>query len=213
MPTPASAKFVLRTSLTSPFGRKVRIAAEVLGLTNRIKIELADTQNEHDTLRRQNPLGKMPCLLLEDGSAIYDSRVIIEFLQEIAGSNQLIPANGHARYHALTRATLADGIADAALLIVYETRYRPPMPPEHSERWLKHQHGKIARALADFERAPPNSAHTDIVSISLSCALGYLDWRKPVEWRPHHPNIVAWLGKFTEHTPSYARSRPEDVKK
>src|SRR5579872_4324091 len=114
MSTAAHAKFVLRTSLTSPFGRKVRVAAEILGLTNRIKIEPADTLDENDTLRQQNPLGKMPCLLLEDGSAIYDSRVIIEFLQEIAGSNQLIPASGHARYHALTRATLADGIADAA---------------------------------------------------------------------------------------------------
>jgi len=212
MTVSTSAKFVLRTSLTSPFGRKVRIAAEVLGLANRIKIEAADTLDENDTLRQQNPLGKMPCLLLEDGSAIYDSRVIIEFLQEIAGSNQLIPASGPARYHALTRATLADGIADAALLMVYETRFRPPMPPEHSERWLAHQRGKIARGLAEFERHPPDPAHTDIVAISLSCALGYLDWRKPVEWRPQHPNIIKWLRRFTEHTPFYAGSRPENVK-
>jgi len=208
----ASAKFVLRTSLTSPFGRKVRIAAEVLGLSSRIDIVLATTVNENDTLRQQNPLGKMPCLLLEDGSAIFDSRVIIEFLQEIAGSNQLIPASGHARYHALTRATLADGIADAALLMVYETRFRPPMPPEHSERWLAHQRGKIERGLAEFERHPPDPAKTDIVAISLACALGYLDWRRPVAWRSQHPNIIKWLGRFTEHTPFYAKSRPEDIK-
>ncbi len=212
MPNQTHAKFVLRTSLTSPFGRKVRIAADVLGLADRIEIELATTVDENDTLRQQNPLGKMPCLLLEDGTPIFDSRVIIEFLQEIAGSHQLIPASGVGRYRALTRATLADGIADAALLIVYETRYRPPMPPEHSARWLAHQRGKIERALATFERAPPDPAHTDIVSISLSCALGYLDWRKPVEWRSQHPKLVKWLVRFTEHTPFYARSRPEDVK-
>lgn len=211
MSTSASAKFVLRSSLTSPFGRKVRIAADVLGIASRITIALADTLDETDTLRKQNPLGKMPCLLLEDGSAIFDSRVIIEFLQEIAGSNQLIPASGLARYHALTRATLADGIADAALLIVYETRFRPPMPREHSERWLEHQRGKIARALAEFERAPPEPKH-DIVAISLACALGYLDWRRPVEWRTEHPKLVAWLRRFTENTPFYAQSRPEDIK-
>ncbi len=173
--------WVLRSTLTSPFGRKVRMAAAVLGLTERYRLVPADTLDEADTLRQQNPLGKMPCLLLEDGTALYDSRVIIEFLQDEAGSDRLVPKSGLARYTTLTRATLADGITDAALLMVYEGRFRDPAT--HSERWLAHQRGKVMRGLAAFEREPPDPARTDLVTIALACALGYLDWRKPVAWR------------------------------
>lgn len=198
---PASGRFILRSTLTSPFGRKVRMAAAVLGLSQRLTLEPADTLDEGDTLRLQNPLGKMPCLLLAEGTAIYDSRTIIEFLQEIAGSTQVIPANGVARYVALTRAALADGIADAALLMVYEGRFREP--GTHSERWLAHQRGKIMRALAAFEAEPPPVAPTDIICIALSCALGYLDWRKPVDWRSGHPRLIKWLADFAAHEPAF----------
>jgi len=196
--------FILRSTLTSPFGRKVRMAAEVLGLAARIALVPADTLDESDTLRQQNPLGKMPCLLLGDGTAIYDSGVIIEFLQEIAGSERLVPLRGPARYKALTLATLADGLAEAALLMVYEGRFREP--GSYSERWLAHQRGKVMRALAAFDAAPP-PAHTDIVSIALACALGYLDWRRPVEWRDAHPRLTAWLAEFEAREPAYAHTR------
>jgi glutathione S-transferase len=201
--------FVLRSTLTSPFGRKVRMAAQVLGLSDRITLVPADTLNEADTLREQNPLGKMPCLLLADGSALYDSRVIVEFLQEVAGGEALLPAHGLARYRALTRAALADGITEAALLIVYEGRFREP--GTFSERWLAHQRGKIARALAAFEADPPDAARTDIVSIGLSCALGYLDRRQPVAWQATHPRLVAWLAAFAAHEPAFARTAAEAV--
>jgi glutathione S-transferase len=198
-------KFVLRSTVTSPFGRKVRMAIEVLGLSDRVTLVPADTLDENDTLRTQNPLGKMPCLVLPDGSAIYDSSVIIEYLQEVAGNGRLIPARGLLRYQALTRARLADGIMDAAILIIYDSRYRPGLPP--SERWLAHQRGKIARALAAFEAAPPAVDKTDIVSIGLSCALGYLDWRKPVDWRPAYPGLVEWQSRFAAHEPAFERTR------
>jgi hypothetical protein len=120
------AGFVLRSTMTSPYGRKVRIAIDVIGLSGRIRRVDANPLDESDTLRQQNPLGKMPVLLLADGSAIYDSRVIIEFLQEVAGTTRLVPAAGLKRYQALTRAALADGIVDAALLMVYERRFRSP---------------------------------------------------------------------------------------
>ncbi len=197
--------FVLRSTATSPFGRKVRIAAEVLGLSARVTLAPADTLDAKDTLRQQNPLGKMPCLLLEDGTAIYDSGVIVEFLQEVAGSEALVAASGPARYAALTLATLADGITDAALLMVYEKRFRDP--GTQSERWLDHQRGKIARAMAAFEAAPPDPARTDIVAIGLSCALGYLDWRRPVQWRDNHPRLTAWLTAFARHEPAFERTR------
>jgi len=199
--------FVLRSTLTSPFGRKVRVAALVLGLAERITLMPADTLNETDTLREQNPLGKMPCLLLKDGSALYDSRVIVEFLQEVAGGEALVPARGLARYQALTRAALADGITDAALLMVYEQRFREP--DTYSERWLAHQRGKVERGLAAFESNPPDAAKTDLVSIGLSCALGYLDWRKPLEWRTLYPRLAAWLADFAAREPAFARTRAD----
>lgn len=97
---PAPDRFILRSTLTSPLGRKVRMAAAVLKVTDRLTLVPADTLDETDTLRQQNPLGKMPCLLLADGTAIYDSRVIIEILQELAGTDALIPARGEPRYRA-----------------------------------------------------------------------------------------------------------------
>lgn len=198
---PDSQSFVLRSTLTSPFGRKVRMAAEVLGISDRLTLRPADTLDEADTLRQQNPLGKMPCLLLADGTALYDSGVIIEFLQEVAGSARLLPLHGLARYRALTLATLADGITEAALLIVYESRFRNA--DTHSQLWLAHQHGKVMRALAAFEAAPPDAGHTDIVSIGLSCALGYLDWRRPLAWRADYSHLAAWLTEFTANEPAF----------
>ena len=196
---------MLRSTVTSPFGRKVRIAAEVLGLSDRITLVPADTLDENDTLRQQNPLGKMPCLLLADGTAIYDSGVIIEFLADVAGGEQLLPARGLARFKALTLARLADGITEAAILMVYESRFRDP--GTQSDRWLTHQRGKIVRALAAFEAAPPDPAKTDIVAIGLACALGYLDWRRPVEWRETHPRLAAWLAAFARNEPAFERTK------
>lgn len=203
--SPDDPSFMLRSTVTSPFGRKVRMAIEVLGIGHLVTLEPADTLDANDTLRRQNPLGKMPCLLLPDGTAIYDSGVIIEFLAEGAGSDVLLPREGPERYVALTRAKLADGITDAALLMVYENRFRDT--GTKSERWLDHQRGKVDRALAAFEASPPDPARTDIVSIGLSCALGYLDWRRPVKWRDNHPRLVAWLAAFAQNEPAFERTR------
>ena len=200
-------QFVLRSTETSPFGRKVRIAAEALGLASRITLLAANPLDEADTLRAQNPLGKMPCLLRYDGSALYDSGVIIEFLADAAGDEQMIPARGPARFEALTRAALADGISEAAILIVYETRFRDP--GMHSDRWLKHQRGKIMRGLAAFEADPPDPAKTEIVAIGLACALGYLDWRKQVDWRKAYSGLVAWLAAFSKNEPAFERTRKE----
>ena len=102
--------FVLRSTPTSPFGRKVRRAVAALSLSDRVTLVSADPLDENDTLRQQNPLGKMPCLLRADGSAVYDSGVIIEFLQDVAGYDQLLPARGNARFQELTASRLADGI-------------------------------------------------------------------------------------------------------
>lgn len=184
---------VLRSTDTSPFGRKVRMALIRLGLEARITREPADTLDAEDSLRRQNPLGKMPCLLIGN-DAFFDSHVILEMLDALAGGGVLAPKDGLARYRILTRAKLADGITDAALLVTYEGRFRES--GNVSERWLSHQKGKIVRGLDAFEAYPPDPLQADLVTITLAAALGYLDWRQPLEWRDDHPALAGWLDEF-----------------
>ena len=198
--------FILRSSLTSPFVRKVRMAADVLGLAQRIKLVPTDAVDPTDDLRRQNPLGKYPCLVREDGTAVYDSSVIIEFLQDVAGTDRLLPRNGPERIAMLTRTRLADGIIDAGAAVIYEERYHGPA--QRSSHWLDYQRDKIMRALAAFEAQPPDPHRTDAVSIGLSCALGCLDRRQPVTWRTPYPGLVQWLAAFERHEPAFDRTRP-----
>lgn len=204
----AGQGMVLRSTLTSPFGRKARIAAKVLKLEASLELVVANTLDENDSLRQQNPLGKMPALLLADGTILYDSTVIIEFFDSLGETPRLLPPAGLARYAAMTRATLANGITDAALLMVYEGRFREA--EKISGRWLDHQRGKVFRGLDVIAAALPDPAQTDLVSISLACALSYLDWRRPVEWRAGYPALVGWLERFALNEPAYlATARPE----
>ena len=198
---------ILRSSSASPFARKVRIAAAVLGLSDRIEIVPADTSDPADALRQQNPLGKIPTLVLDNGRTIYDSAVILEYLDFLAGGNRLIPA-GEARFEVLTRAALADGVIDAAILKVYEQRWRDTAT--HSARWLEHQTGKIARGLAALEVGAPDPAKVDVASIGLACALGYLDLRFAGTWRAERPKLVAWLDAFSAGTPSFEATRHKE---
>lgn len=198
--------FTLRTTLTSPFGRKVRMAVDVLGLGDRVTIEPADTTSEHDSLREQNPIGKIPCLVRADGRGIHDSGVILEFLQEVVAKDALIPAGGMARVDTLVATRIADGIIDAGAVIIYEERYHPE--GARSAHWLAYQRGKIERALAHFEQSPPDPHVTDAVSIGLACALGFLDKRQPVEWRSGHPRLVEWLAVFAAGEPAFQRTSP-----
>src|SRR4029079_5999352 len=207
---PGTDTLVLRSTVTSPFGRKVRMAIDVLKLGDRIKLEPADPLDDHDTLRQQNPRGKMPCLVLADGSTIFDSGIIIEYLQDVAGTDRLLPLRGRAAYRALTLSRLADGIMDASILVVYENRFRPDAAT-HSPRWLAHQRGKYTCGLRVFRKALPDPTKSDVVTIGLSCALGYLDWRKQVDWRPAYPGLVAWLNAFSAREPAFERTRSPDA--
>src|SRR3954468_12156242 len=137
---------ILRTSPPSPFGRKINIAAAVLGLSDQIKIERADTIDPADPVRRQNPLGKIPVLILEEGTALYDSRVILEYLDHRAGGGRIIPVDPNTRFAALRLQALAGGIMDASVLLVYEGRWRPA--ERHEPKWVDLQTGKVARGLA-----------------------------------------------------------------
>jgi glutathione S-transferase len=197
---------ILRASPTSPFVRKVRIAAAVLGLATEIKLERADTADPADALRAQNPLGKIPVLLLDDGSALYDSPVILEYLDHRAGGGRIIPREPAARLVALRLQALCDGVLDASVLQVLEGRFRPP--ERHEPKWLAYQADKVTRSLAALERDPPARAvPPDVGHITLACALGYLDLRFAGSWREDHPRLVAWLDDFAAQVPAFAETK------
>lgn len=197
---------ILRSSPPSPFGRKAKIAASILGLTDRITIEMTDTNDPSDSIRKQNPLGKIPALVLEDGSVLFDSPVILEYLDTLAGGGKIIPREGTARWDALRLHAIADGIMDAALLQVYEKRFRPE---EHwVAKWTDYQAEKVTRALDMLEAAPPALGATpNIGHIGLACALGYLDLRFEGKWRAKYPKLVAWLDDFAAKVPAFEKTK------
>jgi glutathione S-transferase len=202
---------VLRSSPASPFVRKVRIAIAVLGFDAETQIETADTNEPADPLRRQNPLGKIPVLIAEDGTAYYDSRVILEFLDERAGGGRIVPREAKARLAALRLQALCDGVLDASILAVYETRWRASEYRE--QKWLDHQAGKVTRALAVLESSPPAldaapGSLPNVGQIALACSLGYRDFRFGKNWRGDHPRLVAWLDAFAMRVPAFAATAP-----
>ena len=197
----------LRTSFSSPFGRKPRIAVGLLGLDDRVKIESASTQEPEDPLRKQNPLGKVPVLILDDGTAMFDSPVILEYLDMLAGGGRIVPKDAKARFDALRLEALADGLLDASILIVYEGRYRAA--EKHEPKWLDLQSGKIERGLGVLEAAPPGIDQTpNVGQITLACALGYLDFRFAGQWRKDHPRLVGWLDAFAGRVPAFNATKP-----
>lgn len=197
---------ILRFSPSSPFVRKVRIAISLLGLDNDVTMERADTTDPSDSLRKINPLGKIPVLVV-DGSAIYDSRVILEYLDERAGGGKLVPREPKRRLDALRLQALCDGILDASILTVYEGRFRKP--EAHEPKWLELQAGKVSRALAVLEAEPPPlEPMPDVGQIALACALGYRDFRFGSGWRSDHPRLVGWLDRFAAQIPAFAATKP-----
>lgn len=194
----------LRSSPASPFGRKVKIAAYVLDLADRIETVQADTNDAGDSLRIENPLGKIPCLILADGMAVYDSRVIVEHLDQLAGGGKILPAEPKARIRSLTLQALADGMMDAGLQMIYEQRWRSEAMRD--AKWVAYQQAKLDRALAVLEAAPP-SGPIEIGQIALACALGYLDLRFGGAWRAGHPGMVTWLDGFAAQVPSFEKTR------
>ena len=197
---------ILRSSPPSPFGRKVKLALGILGLESEVTTEIADPTDVTDSLRKQNPLGKIPALIIEDGSVLYDSPVILEYLDTRAGGGKIIPKDPKARMAALTLQALCDGILDAGILLVYEGRWRPPEMAV--QKWLDHQRGKVERALAALEASPPELDPTpNVGQITLACALGYGDLRFEGKWREGHPKLVKWLDTFAARVPAFEKTR------
>ena len=199
---------ILYSAPASPFGRKVKLAAHCLGMADRIAVRPTNTGDPDDEIRTVNPLGKIPALVT-DGHTLYDSRVIVEYLDSLAGGGKLLPASGDARFEVLTRVAKMDGIMDAALLVVYEARFRPE--GMQVESVLKTQRDRIIRGLASIgDDAYANGAMPDLGEIGLACLLDYLDFRKQVDWRDHAPQLVSWMQDFGAAVPGYENTMPAD---
>jgi glutathione S-transferase len=197
---------ILRSAAASPFVRKVRIAAGILGLADKIELRETDLNDPADSIRAQNPLGKIPALLLDDGTVYYDSRVILEYLDHIAGGGKIIPHEARTRFASLCLQALCDGIAEASVLIVYESRYRPA--DKRVASWIERQEDKVSRGLAALEQNPPAlSAVPCVGQIALACTLGYRDLRFDGVWRKDHPRLVAWLDAFAAQVPAFGQTK------
>jgi glutathione S-transferase len=180
------------------------VGAGLCGLSDRIRMVTSVPRDPADPVRQLNPLGKLPTLVLEDGSALFDSRVILEWLDAQAGGGKIIPAGEH-RFPALRLQAIGDGIMDASVQQMSERRHHEG--PALSQAWMDYQREKVTRSLSfvasdmDLLAGTPHVGH-----IALACALAYLDYRFDGFWRRDHPGLVDWLGGFAAAVPSFASS-------
>ena len=202
----------LHSNVASPFARKVRAVAIETGLAGRIEeFDRRVTPVQPDpAIVRDNPLGKIPCLVTDEGVALYDSRVICEYLDGLHDGQRLFPPSGPARWTALRRQAQGDGIMDAGVLARYETFLRPE--ERRWPDWIQNQKEKFRRALDALEAEAEDFGETvDIGTIAIGCALGYLDFRYASEsWRSGRPKLAAWFERFAER-PSMAATAPKEI--
>lgn len=200
----------LLTSLTSPFGRKARVVVIERGCED-VEIVPANSMAADGPVSGLNPLGKVPVLVLDDGETLFDSPVICEFLDQHAGSPTLLPPEGMARIRVLRDQALADGLLDAAVATVFETR-RPEA--QQSPLWLERWRDAVTRSLDVMEAAAAEkdeaSESLDLGGVAWGCALGYLDFRlDALGWREGRPALTAWAER-TLARESFATTAPEE---
>lgn len=186
-------------SATSPFVRKCLVVAQELGLRQKIELlpAAAHPVDRDRALVEHNPLGKVPTLIADDGAVLYDSRVICDYLNSL-GDGRLVPAQGSLRWAVYRDQALADGVMEAAILVRYETIARPE--PLRWKGWIDGQMDKVTCGLAELEKNSGSlGQRVDVGTISVGCALGYLDFRyASLEWRGSYPKLAAWTSRFGE---------------
>jgi glutathione S-transferase len=199
-------------SPTSPYVRKVCIVMAEKKLDYKMVIE--DVWSATTNIHASNPLGKVPCLVLEGGEAVFDSRVIVEYLDTLSPVGKLIPANGRERAEVKTWEALADGLLDAALLARMENVWVHRTPEQRSQAWIDRQLEKISQALRAMshglaEKPFCSGAHLSLADIAVGCALGYLDFRFPeIAWRNTYPNLDKLQAKLMQRQ-SFIDSLPK----
>lgn len=201
---------LLRYSDGSPYARKVRVFAIEKGVMGEIEGHASNPWDAPGALIALNPLGKIPTLVARDGTALYDSPVICEYLEGLADRPRLIPAGGMERLLALRTQALADGVMDAAVLLRVEMTQRKE--GDRNQGWIDRQVGQIDRPLDAFEAEVDGFAPVGIGEISIACALGYLDFRHGARgWRTGRPKLAAWFAAF-ERRPSMVATHPGEAK-
>ena len=198
-------------SLTSPYVRKVRVVMAEKKLDYQFVLD--DVWASDAVIAESNPLGKVPCLVMEAGEAIYDSRVIVEYLDTLSPVGKLIPSQGRERVEVKTWESLADGMSDAGILARMEAVWVERFVEQRSQAWIDRQMGKVdaslkamARGLA--EKPYCSGIHLSLSDIAVGCALGWLDFRYPdLPWRTTYPNLAKLQDKLMQRQ-SFIDTKP-----
>ena len=198
-------------SATSPYVRKVRIVMAEKKLDYQFVLE--DVWAANTAIQASNPLGKVPCLVMEGGEAVFDSRVIVEYLDTLSPVGKLIPSQGRERAEVKTWEALADGLIDAAILARLEATWAGRSAKQRSDAWIERQMAKIEATLKAMstglgDKAFCSGIHFSLSDVAVGCALGYLDLRfTQVNWREMYPNLTKLQDKLMQR-PSFAESIP-----
>ncbi len=198
-------------STSSPYVRKVRVVMAEKKLDYAFVLE--DVWAADSTIAESNPLGKVPCLIMEGAEALFDSRVIVEYLDTLSPVGKLIPTMGRERAEIKTWEALADGLMDAAILARLEATWAGRSKAQRSQAWIDRQMvkvGDVVKAMARGLGEKPFCAgiHLTLADIAVGCALGYLDFRFPqIDWRTDNPNLAKLFEKLAQR-PSFADTVP-----
>lgn len=198
-------------STTSPYVRKVRVVMAEKKLDYELVLE--DVWAAETSISDSNPLGKVPCLVMEGAEALFDSRVIVEYLDTLSPVGKLIPAVGRERSEIKTWEALADGLLDASILARLEATWAGRTKAQRSQVWIDRQLAKVNASLKAMSKGlgeKPFCAgiHLTLADIAVGCALGYLDFRFPqIDWRTEYPNLVRLHDKLMQR-PSFAETLP-----
>jgi glutathione S-transferase len=197
-------------ALTSPYVRKVRVVMAEKKLDFQLVLE--DVWNS-DAIRASNPLGKVPCLVMEGGEAVFDSRVIVEYLDTLSPVGRLIPSSGRQRVEVRTWEALADGLLDASILARLENHWAGRMPEQRSSAWVERQMKAVSGALKSMSQGLAEKSYCagnsfTLADVAVGCALGYLDFRFPqIDWRSEYPNLKKLSNKLASRQ-SFADTLP-----
>jgi glutathione S-transferase len=198
-------------SLSSPYVRKVRVVMAEKKLDYNFVTE--DVWSAQTTIAQSNPLGKVPCLVMEGAEALFDSRVIVEYLDTLSPVGKLIPSTGRERVEVKTWEALADGLLDAAILARLEATWGGRTEAQRSQTWIDRQLDKIEASLKSMslglgDKPFCSGIHLSLADIAVGCAVGYLDFRFPEnQWRSYYPNLVRLHDKLMLR-PSFAATVP-----
>ncbi len=198
-------------STSSPYVRKDRVVMAEKKLDYAFVTE--DVWAADTTIAESNPLGKVPCLIMEGAEALFDSRVIVEYLDTLSPVGKLIPSVGRERAEIKTWEALADGLMDAAILARLEATWTGRTKAQRSQAWIDRQMRKVTDAVKAMDRGLGEKPfcggiHLSLADIAVGCALGYLDFRFPqIDWRADHPNLAKLMEKLAQR-PSFADTIP-----